>query len=97
MSEWDYLPTPYETLIENETKNSLLSFMSLCCLCNDATLTPTEIFIISINDKSYKLILDEIVNKSSIQDVIRTFLKYEDLRGEKKREKVIEIFRQYVK
>lgn len=41
MSEWDYLPTPYETLVENETKHTLLLVMSIGCLMENQVISPS--------------------------------------------------------
>lgn len=53
MSEWDYLPTPYETLVESESKHSLLTFMSLACLLENKILTPSDIFILTAEEDKY--------------------------------------------
>lgn len=47
MSEWDYEPTPYESLVSNESKHSLLTFMSLVCLLENKKLSPSDIFILT--------------------------------------------------
>ena len=47
MSEWDYLPTPYETLVENETKHSLLIMMSIGCLLEGKVIHPIDVFEIA--------------------------------------------------
>ena len=66
MSEWDYPPIPYETIIENETKNSLLTFMSFCCLCNNATLSPSEIFSMCEHNKEFEWFIDDIISRTSL-------------------------------
>lgn len=45
MSEWDYLPTPYENAVHDESEKSLLTFMSFCCLVEGKLLKPSDIFI----------------------------------------------------
>ena len=97
MSEWDYLPTPYQSLIETEAKNSLLTFMSFCCLCSNKTLLPSDIFLMCEQKKEYNWILNDIISRTSLEDVIRTVIQYEDARTQKKRQKVIEIFRNHVR
>jgi hypothetical protein len=44
MSEWDYLPTPYEDLVLSEEKHSILLILSLACLIEGKTIQPFEIF-----------------------------------------------------
>lgn len=97
MSEWDYLPTPYETLVESESKHSLLTFMSLACLLENKILTPSDIFILTAEEDKYEWGLEFILNKTSLRDALRTMLQYEDLRSEKKRERVIKDLSKYAK
>lgn len=95
MSEWDYEPTPYETLVSNESKHSLLTFMSLVCLIENKKLSPSDIFILTSETKKYEWGLEFILNKTSIYDALRTMLQYEDLRSEKRKEMVIKSLRKY--
>lgn len=95
MSEWDYEPTPYETLVSNESKHSLLTFMSLVCLLENKKLSPSDIFILTSETEKYECGLEFILNKTSIYDALRTILQYEELRSQKKRDKLIEIIRKY--
>jgi hypothetical protein len=53
MSEWDYLPTPYESLIESETKNFLLMFLSSCCLIEGKVITMSDVFCLTHDDTNY--------------------------------------------
>lgn len=95
MSEWDYLPTPYESLVESECKNTLLTFISFCCLVEGHILTPTQIFIMCSEEDKYKWFLNDIIEKTSLQEVLRTILQYEDIRSHKKQERIIETLKRY--
>ena len=59
MSEWDYLPTPYETLVENETKHTLLLVMAIGCLMENQVISPSEMIVIAKSNKKY----DELLRK----------------------------------
>ena len=95
MSEWDYEPTPYETLVSNENKHSLLTFMSLVCLVENKRLTPSDIFILTSETEKYEWGLEFIINKTSLYDALRTMLQYEDLKSEKQRARVIRSLSKY--
>lgn len=97
MSEWDYEPTPYENLVENENKHSLLTFMSFVCLVENKLLSSSDIFILTAQTDKYEWGLEFILNKTSLKDALRTMLQYEDLRSQKKRDRVIEVLRKYAK
>lgn len=96
MSEWDYLPTPYENLIEQETKNSLLTFISFCCLVEGKIISPSDLFIKCDGDEIYNEVFCDIIKRTSMKEVLRTMLQYEDIRSHKKRDKVLEIVKKYV-
>lgn len=96
MSEWDYLPTPYECAIHDESEQSILTFMSFCCLVEGHILTPTQIFIMCGEEDKYKWFLNDIIEKTSLQEVLRTILQYEDIRSHKKQERLIETLKSYV-
>ena len=97
MSEWDYLPTPYETLVENETKHSLLIMMSIGCLLEGKVIHPIDVFEIAKNNSNFNDLLNREVESEGIVEVIRTLLQYEELRSQKKRDRLIEIIREYAK
>lgn len=95
MSEWDYLPTPYESLVENQKMNSLLIVMSLGCLIEGKAIRPIEMFTLGEANSEYQEVLNRELAKTSFIDTLRTMLQFQDLRGEKKREKIIEIIRRH--
>lgn len=97
MSEWDYLPTPYETLVENETKHSLLILMSIGCLLEGKVIHPIDVFEIAKNNSNFDILLNREVESEGIVELMRTLLQYEELRSQKKRERLIEIIREYAK
>ena len=97
MSEWDYLPTPYETLVESETKHSLLIMMSIGCLLEGKVIHPIDVFDIAKNNSNFNDLLNREVESEGIVEVIRTLLQYEELRSQKKRDRLIEIIREYAK
>ena len=57
MSEWDYLPTPYETLVESETKHSLLIVMSIGCLLEGRVIHPIDVFEIAEKHSDFNILL----------------------------------------
>ena len=61
MSEWDYLPTPYETLVESETKHSLLILMSIGCLLEGKVIHPIDVFEIAKNNSNFNDLLNREV------------------------------------
>lgn len=97
MSEWDYLPTPYENAVHDESEKSLLTFMSFCCLVEGKLLKPSDIFIMCGEQDKYKWFLNDIINKTSLKDVVRTMLQYEDMRSHSKCDRFIGIMKDYVK
>lgn len=97
MSEWDYLPTPYETLVESETKHSLLIMMSIGCLLEGKVIHPIDVFEIAKNNSNFNDLLNREVKREGIVELIRTLLQYEELRSQKKRDRLIEIIREYAK
>ena len=97
MSEWDYLPTPYENAVKDESEKLLLIFMSFCCLVEGQLLQPSKIFIMCGEEDKYKMFLNEIISKTSLEDVVRTMIQYEDMRSHKKCDKLIEILKNYVR
>ena len=97
MSEWDYLPTPYESLVESECKNTLLTFISFCCLVDGKVISPSDLFIMCGEDKHYEKAFNVIIKRTSIREILRTILQYEDVRSISKRDKIIEIVKKYVK
>lgn len=96
MSEWDYLPTPYEKLVEDQKLNSLLVVMSLGCLLVGKVIHPIEMIQLCNDNHEYGEILNRELNKISLIDGLRTMLQYEDLRSFRKRERVLEILRRHV-
>ena len=97
MSEWDYLPTPYETLVESETKHSLLIVMSIGCLLEGKVIHPIEVFEIAEKNSDYNKLLNREVQRDGILEILRTLLQYEDLRSQKKRDRLIQIIKDYAK
>lgn len=97
MSEWDYLPTPYETLVESETKHSLLIMMSIGCLLEGKVIHPIDVFEIAKNNSNFNILLNREVKSEGIVELIRTLLQYEELRSQKKRDRLIEIIQEYAK
>ena len=97
MSEWDYLPTPYETLVESETKHSLLIVMSIGCLLEGKVIHPIDVFEIAKNNSNFNDLLNSEVKSDGIVEMMRALLQYEDLRSQKKRERLIEIIKNYAK
>lgn len=97
MSEWDYLPTPYESAVQHESEQMLLCFLSFCCLMEGQMLSPSQIFIKCGEENKYNWFLNDVITKTSINEVIRTMLQYEDMRSQKKRERLVEIIRNYVR
>lgn len=96
MSEWDYLPTPYETLVENETKHSLLILMSIGCLLEGKVIHPIDVFEIAKNNSNFNDLLNREVKSEGIVELMRTLLQYEELRSQKKRDRLIEVLKEYV-
>lgn len=96
MSEWDYLPTPYETLVENETKHSLLIIMSIGCLLEGKVIHPIDVFEIAKNNSNFNDLLNREVKSEGIVELMRTLLQYEELRSQKKRDRLIEVLKEYV-
>lgn len=66
MSEWDYEPTPYESIVEVETKNSLLTFISFCCLVEGKVISSSDLFIMCGENEQYDLFFQDIINRTSI-------------------------------
>ena len=97
MSEWDYLPTPYETLVENETKHTLLLVMSIGCLMENQVISPSEMFVIAKSNKYYDELLKQEIERAGLIETIRTMLQYEDLRSNKKKEYLIQLIKDYAK
>ena len=97
MSEWDYLPTPYETLVENETKHTLLLVMSIGCLIEGQVISPSEMFVIAKSNKSYDELLRKEIQRNGLIELIRTMLQYEDLRSQRKRDYLIQLIKDYAK
>lgn len=97
MSEWDYLPTPYEKIVEDQRMNSLLIVMSLGCMIRGEVIRPIEMFTLCDTNAEYREVLNSEIAKTSFIGVLRTMLQYQDLRGDKKREKVIEIISRHVR
>lgn len=96
MSEWDYEPTPYESIVESECKNTLLTFISFCCLVEGKVISPSDLFIMCGENEQYDLFFQDIINRTSITQVLRTMLQYEDIRCQKKRDKIVQIVKSYV-
>ena len=97
MSEWDYLPTPYETLVESETKHSLLIVMSIGCLLEGRVIHPIDVFEIAEKNSDFNILLNREVEGDGIVEMMRALLQYEDLRSQKKRDRLIEIIKNYAK
>lgn len=97
MSEWDYLPTPYETLVENETKHTLLLVMSIGCLMENQVISPSDMFVIAKSNKYYDELLKKEIERVGLIETIRTMLQYEDLRSNKKREYLVQVIKDYAK
>ena len=76
MSEWDYLPTPYETLIESETKHSLLIMMSIGCLLEGKVIHPIDVFEIAEKNSDFNILLNSEVNSVGIVETISALLQY---------------------
>lgn len=70
MSEWDNILTPYQCLVKNEHEHSFLTFLSLCCLIEGRLLSPIEI----IENEKFAPIVEEMINRTTITDFIRTVL-----------------------
>ena len=97
MSEWDYLPTPYENLVESETKHSLLIVMSIGCLLEGRVIHPIDVFEIAEKNSDFNILLNREVESDGIVEMMRALLQYEDLRSQKKRDRLIEIIKNYAK
>ena len=97
MSEWDYLPTPYENLVESETKHSLLIVMSIGFLLEGYVIHPIEVFEIAEKNSDFNILLNREVESDGIVEMMRALLQYEDLRSQKKRDRLIEIIKNYAK
>lgn len=97
MSEWDYLPTPYETMVKNEETHSLLLLLSLSCIVEGGVIHPFDIFQIVKKYELIQYLVKDEVDKIGLMEFIRNLLQYEDVRSEKKREKIIIMIREYVK
>ena len=93
MSEWDYLPTPYETLVESETKHSLLIVMSIGCLLEGRVIHPIDVFDLAEKNSDFNILLNREVESDGIVEMMRALLQYEDLRSQKKRDRLIEIIK----
>lgn len=92
MSEWDYLPTPYESMVKDEAEHTMLMFLSQCSLLAGRTLSPIEI----IKNQEYHPALNELMERMTVTEFVRTMLQYEDTRGEEKRKRIIETIQDYV-
>ena len=97
MSEWDYLPTPYESLVKNEQLHSLLMIMSLGCMISCKVISPIDLFLVAQQNVEFKEILNRELEKKSLQDFLKTLLQFEDLRSQKKRERIKELIGEYVR
>lgn len=93
MSEWDYLPTPYETMIEEEKEHTILMFLSQCSLMEGKVLTPLEI----IENPKFRPAIEELINRMTMTEFMRTMLKYENTRGHENKERIIKIIKGYVR
>lgn len=93
MSEWDYLPTPYESMVKDEAEHIMLMFLSQCSLLAGKTMTPIEI----IENEEYHPALNELMNRMTVTEFMRTMLQYEDTRGEEKKNKIIQTIQEYVR
>ena len=76
MSEWDYLPTPYETLVESETKHSLLIVMSIGCLLEGKIIHPIDVFEIAEKNSDFNILLNSEVDSVGIVETISALLQY---------------------
>ena len=76
MSEWDYLPTPYETLVESENKHSLLIMMSIGCLLEGKVIHPIDVFEIAEKNSDFNILLNSEVNSVGIVETISALLQY---------------------
>jgi hypothetical protein len=95
MSEWDYLPTPYENLVSSEEKHSILLLLSLACLSQGKVVQPFEIFELVENNELIANLIEKEVEKVGVLGLMRTLLQYEDVRSEKKRDKIIGLINSY--
>ena len=95
MSEWDYLPTPYESLVSSEEEHSILLLLSLACLSEGMVVQPFEIFEIVKNNALISHLLEKEIEKRGTLGLMRTLLQYDDVRGEKKRLKIISLINSY--
>ena len=95
MSEWDYLPTPYESLVQDEENNLMLILLSICCISQNRVLKPFEIFELYGSNELITDLLDRFIDKIGFQDFLRTLLQYEEIKSEKKRNEVLKIINRY--
>ena len=95
MSEWDYLPTPYESLVRDEENDLMLILLSICCISQNRVLKPFEIFEFYGNNDLITDLLDEYINKIGFQDFLRTLLQYEEIKSEKKRNEILGVINRY--
>ena len=93
MSEWDYIPSPYENTVYEEHDEIIKVIMSLTCLICGKKLSPIEILGLWIDNDSFNFFLDELEQKTSLKEVLRTMLQWDDLRSYRKRDKVIELLK----
>ena len=107
MSEWDYLPTPYQSLIQQQEKHLLLTILSLICLIQNQQICPIEIFkILNIKSKGQDLskkkdiikeIIDKQIKKRGVINLVKQLLSYEELKTSKKRDELVKIITDYVR
>lgn len=95
MSEWDYLPTPYESLVQDQQKQSILLLLSLACLSQGTVIQPFQIFQIVKRNPFISELLEKQIQKRGVLGLMRTLLQYDDVRSEKKRNKIIGLINSY--
>lgn len=95
MSEWDYLPTPYESLVMCEEEHTILLLLSLACMSEGSVIQPFDIFQIIKNNKPISILVEKQIEKRGILGLMKTLLQYDDVRSEKKRSKIIGLINSY--
>jgi hypothetical protein len=55
--------------------------MSLVCLFENELLSPSDILVLTSERNEYKNGLDYMLDRTSLEEMLRTMLQYEDLRS----------------
>ena len=71
--------------------------MSIGCLLEGKVIHPIDVFEIAEKNSDFNILLNREVESDGIVEMMRALLQYEDLRSQKKRDRLIEIIKKYAK